>query len=212
MSDLLSLIPNTSPILERIGERFENFGVCDLAVEAYLKADQIKRAVDCCVLLNQWDKAVELAEKHNFFQIGNLLNRYANHLIENNKKIEAIELFRKANKNTESAKILNQIASDMTNENIDWSIIKNIYVLSALEIESYRRRANEQISMEGDINTQITKTLDTLITTDLSTLSDKKLDNPWRGAEAFHFLLLCQNQLNNGDWDAAMKTSMRLIE
>jgi len=34
MSDLLSLIPNSSPLLEKIGERFENFGVCDLAVEA----------------------------------------------------------------------------------------------------------------------------------------------------------------------------------
>lgn len=64
----------------------------------------------------------------------------------------------------------------------------------------------------GDVNAQITKTLDTLITTDMSTLSDKRLDNPWRGAEAFHFLLLAQDQLNSGDWDAAMKTAMRLTE
>jgi len=62
------------------------------------------------------------------------------------------------------------------------------------------------------VDQQITKTLDTLITTDMSTLSDKRLDNPWRGAEAFHFLLLCQGQLNKGEWDAAMKTSMRLTE
>lgn len=71
---------------------------------------------------------------------------------------------------------------------------------------------DQTIDGNGDINTQITKTLDTLITTDMNTLSDKRLDNPWRGAEAFHFLLLCQHQLNTGDWDAAMKTSTRLTE
>lgn len=187
--------------------------MCDYAVSAYLKANQVKKAVDCCILLNQWDKAVELAEKHNFFQIGNLLNRYANHLMESNKKIEAIELFRRANKNTESAKILCTIADEMSQENVDWKIVKKIYVLSAFEVESFKRRAMDQtVDGSGDINTQITKTLDTLITTDMNTLSDKRLDNPWRGAEAFHFLLLCQHQLNSGDWDAAMKTSMRLTE
>jgi len=133
--------------------------------------------------------------------------------MESNKKIEAIELFRRANKNTESAKILCQIAFDMSNENVDWKIVKKIYVLSAFEVESFKRRAMDQtIDGNGDINTQITKTLDTLITTDMNTLSDKRLDNPWRGAEAFHFLLLCQYQLNTGDWDAAMKTSTRLTE
>jgi WD repeat-containing protein 35 len=120
------VLPDNSNTLVTIGERLENYGLCDYAVSAYLKANQVKKAVDCCILLNQWDKAVELAEKHNFFQIGNLLNRYANHLMESNKKIEAIELFRRANKNTESAKILCQIAHDMSQENVDWKIVKKI--------------------------------------------------------------------------------------
>jgi hypothetical protein len=34
----------------------------------------------------------------------------ASHLMESNKKIEAIELYRKANKNTESARLLAEIA------------------------------------------------------------------------------------------------------
>jgi WD repeat-containing protein 35 len=38
------------------------------------------------------------------------LGKYANSLLEKNKKMEAVELYRKANKNTESAKILAQIA------------------------------------------------------------------------------------------------------
>jgi hypothetical protein len=41
---------------------------CAQAVPAYLKAGDVKSAIDCCVLLNQWDKAVGLAEQHRFPQ------------------------------------------------------------------------------------------------------------------------------------------------
>jgi WD repeat-containing protein 35 len=36
------------------------------AVKCYEKCGEIKRAIDCAVLLNHWNIAVELAEKHNF--------------------------------------------------------------------------------------------------------------------------------------------------
>ena len=35
------------------------------------------------------------------------------------------------------------------------------------------------------------------------------LDNSWRGAEAFHFMMLCQRQLYEGFVDAAMKVVCR---
>ena len=36
------------------------------------------------------------------------------------------------------------------------------------------------------------------------------VDNAWRGAEAYHFLMLCQRQLYEGYVDAAMKTALHL--
>ena len=36
------------------------------------------------------------------------------------------------------------------------------------------------------------------------------VDNSWRGAEAYHFLMLCQRQLYEGFVDAAMKTALNL--
>jgi WD repeat-containing protein 35 len=36
------------------------------------------------------------------------------------------------------------------------------------------------------------KTLDSLITSNIDTSTDKMLNNPWRGAEAWHFYILCQ--------------------
>ena len=44
-------------------------------------------------------------------------------------------------------------------------------------------------------------------------MSDSKLlDNAWRGAEAYHFLMLTQRQLRTGNIEAAFKTSMSLME
>lgn len=31
-----------------------------------MRFGDVKKAIDCCVLLNQWNQAVELAEQHNF--------------------------------------------------------------------------------------------------------------------------------------------------
>ena len=76
-------------------------GLCQAAVTAFTRQGDVKRAIDCCVLLNQWHLAVELAEQKNFVQIEQLLARMAQQLMERNQKIEAIELYRKANKNTE---------------------------------------------------------------------------------------------------------------
>lgn len=40
-----------------------------------VQAGDPKQAIDCCVLLNHWSKAVELAEQHNFPQIEGLLTK-----------------------------------------------------------------------------------------------------------------------------------------
>ena len=56
------------------------------------------------------------------------------------------------------------------------------------------------------------KTLNSLITTDINHSADKALSNPWKGAEAIHFYLLCQRQLYQKEYNRAMKTALRLIE
>jgi WD repeat-containing protein 35 len=59
---VIKFLPEASPILEILGEKFQSMGLCAAAVEAYNKFGDVKRAIDCCVLLNQWNLAVELAE------------------------------------------------------------------------------------------------------------------------------------------------------
>lgn len=206
---LTEALPAESPLLFDIAEKLQSVGLCEQAVTAYLKAGDVRKAVDCCVLLNQWNQAVELAEQHNFVQIEGLLSRYATHLLEDNRRVEAIELYRKANRNTEAAKLLNKIAKDMSLSETNPILIKKIYVMAALEVDSYKRRMiDAQLTGTGST----TQTLESLITSDINTMSDKTLDNPWRGAEAFHFFLMAQRQLYQGQYDYALRTSLRLCE
>lgn len=129
--------------------------------------------------------------------------------MEENKTVEAIQLYRKANRNTEAAKILNGIAKDLSKAQTSPIMMKKIYILAALEVDSYKKRILEaQITGTGTT----AQTLDSLITSDINTMSDKTLDNPWRGAEAYHFSLMAQRQLYEGDYEAALKTSLRLSE
>merc|ERR1719506_1163990 len=56
------------------------------------------------------------------------------------------------------------------------------------------------------------QTLDSLLTQDTATGGDKWLDSAWKGAEAYHFLLLAQRQLYAGYPVDAMRTALRLRE
>jgi len=52
MEGLINFIPQASPLLETLGEKFQSMGLCQAAVNAYVKFGDVKRAIDCCVLLN----------------------------------------------------------------------------------------------------------------------------------------------------------------
>jgi WD repeat-containing protein 35 len=67
-----------------------------------------------------------------------LLSRYGGHLIEKGKKMEAVELYRKANKNTESAKLLCEIGQSLHEKKAAPLLIKKIFVLAAFEVDSYK--------------------------------------------------------------------------
>ena len=92
-----------------------------------------KAAIDCCVIQNRWDKALELAEEHDFpqvthcpvlysltcglmrllWQVEGLLLRYAQNLLSRNKRLEAVELYRRANRPTDSAILIGDIAEQV---------------------------------------------------------------------------------------------------
>lgn len=217
LEGLLNSVPEGSHILTDLGHKFESVGLHSAAADAYIRAGKSKPAIDCCILLNQWDRAIEIAEQFGFQQIEGLLVKYVTKLLNSDKKLLAVELYRKANKPTEAAKLLAKIAEEVGNKGANPVRAKKLHVLAALEVERYRKNTLD-LTMTRVPGTNIAQTtaatLDTLMTHDQeSGISGAKvLDNAWRGAAAYHYYLLAHRQLYAGEFDKAKYTGIRLAE
>ncbi|RHY02769.1 hypothetical protein DYB25_007139 [Aphanomyces astaci] len=114
LDTLVNDLPEGSPLLEEMARKFTRAGLCNSAVNAFLKMGDIKSAIDSCVLLNEWERAVTLAETHHFPQIETVLAKYGTHLMRNGKTLQAIELYRRANKSMDAAKLLGKLAKEVS--------------------------------------------------------------------------------------------------
>ncbi|KAM6081426.1 WD repeat-containing protein 35 isoform 1-T1 [Chlamydotis macqueenii] len=211
LENLANSLPENNKLLPDIAYMFVRVGMCEQAVSAFLKCNRPKDAVDTCVHLNQWNKAVELAKNHNMKEIGSLLARYASHLLEKNKILDAIELYRKANYFFEATKLMFKIADEEAKKRTKPLRVKKLYVLSALLIEQcHEQMQNAQRGKVKGKSTETASALAGLLEDDVLSSTNRFADNPWRGAEAYHFFILAQRQLYKGSVDAALKTALHL--
>lgn len=240
LSSLKADVSDGTPLLLTLAGRFESVGMYEEAVDCYVRSNNPKAAVDCCVLQNRWDKALELAEEFEFPQVEGLLLRFAATLNEGGRKLEAVELYRRANRPTDAALLINEIAEHVARRDVKPSLAKRLQVLSAHEIERHRKRtldaATKATMQGGDDATAGTKknialataaTLETLMMTSLDTQTtglatmttaqggrktSRAFGSAWRAAAAYHYHMLAQKQYHEGNMDAAMKTSIKLCE
>eukprot|EP00164_Ancoracysta_twista_P003121 GFYU01004159.1.p1 GENE.GFYU01004159.1~~GFYU01004159.1.p1 ORF type:complete len:1174 (+),score=402.74 GFYU01004159.1:102-3623(+) len=209
LEQLINILPEGSPHLLSVGDKFTSVGMSECAVNAYIRAGDVKAAIDSCVLLNQWDTAVRLAEQNNFQQIENLLSKYASHLMEKNRQFEAIDLYRKANHHSEASNLLRKLAKDCGGIGFHPLRAKKLSVLAALEAEKYRKKTLETQVTEGYKATA--EKLTTLLQ-DTEKPGSIQLEGSWRPAEAYHFYMLAHRQLYDGRLSDAMRTAMRLAD
>ncbi|XP_052504656.1 WD repeat-containing protein 35 [Budorcas taxicolor] len=211
LENLAHSLPENHKLLPEIAQMFVRVGMCEQAVTAFLKCNQPKAAVDTCVHLNQWNKAVELAKSHNMKEIGSLLARYASHLLEKNKTLDAIELYRKANYFYDAAKLMFKIADEEAKKRTKPLRVKKLYVLAALLIEQHHKQMkNAQRGKVKGKSSEATSALAGLLEEEVLSTSSRFTDNAWRGAEAYHFFILAQRQLYEGYVDTALKTALHL--
>jgi len=232
-------LPEGSPLLITVGQRLASVGLAEDAVAAFLRGHDVKAAIDCCVLLNQWDQAVALAEEHDFPQIEGLLSKYAQHLLTGGRRMEAIELYRKANRHPDAAQLLSQLAQEEVDTKANPKRARSLFVLAALEVEKFRDKtlkiaptgtmatlstmaggpkgtiAGKIVGGGGAKGTMATMaTLDGLMQGDAAASDNKILDRAWRGVEAMELLLETHKLLYLGEAriDAAMKYAQALAE
>ena len=225
-AEMIDVIPKEDEFLEEMGDKFRGMGMCKEAVMAYTKRGNLKKAMETYIENNKWSEAVELSRENDFYNMEQLTNKFGAEFIKNGRKLDLVELFNKANMKLKVNKYLIEIACDMWKLRAKPLIIKKIYVLAALELENYKNRISDsQIDNDehqdnideikskekedeknNDENPNKKKTNNNYSTKEI----DKILFNSWRGAEAFHYYMLCQFQLYNRKFKEACKTSIRL--
>lgn len=90
--------------------------------------------------------------------------------------LEAVELYRRANRPTEAAILLGDLADKAMRTDVKPSFAKKLHVLAALEVERHRKRTMDQATaatlqggMDGNTIAQATAaTLETLMMTSVS--------------------------------------------
>ena len=211
---MLDVIPEEDEYLEEMGDKFLAVGMCDEAVTAYTKHGNIRKAIESYINNNKWEEAIDLSAKNGFIYMQELVNKFSDQFRLSGKKLDLVNLYRKANMSVEVHKYLCEIAEDMRKYGVSPIYIKKIYVLAALELERYKAQINQQIEEENLINDRNEKMFRKSKINYLDEALQKEIDkiknNHWRGAEAYHFYLLCQVQLHKQNYKASCKTAMRL--
>lgn len=201
---VIKMVEHDRELLVELGNMLLTVGLAEEASQAFLAAGEPQMAVDGCVDTNLWDTAISLAERHNLKDVPKLLQKYAKYLIKKERLPDAIELYRKAGEHDEAAKLLAQLGARAAET--DPLRAKKFYVLSALEVEQYRHR-------KLALNKDGASVVEAMLRADYKpTASDGLLDKAWRGAEAYHYFLMCQRHILQKNLDAATVVAVRLME
>eukprot|EP00457_Paulinella_chromatophora_P000783 gb/GEZN01000783.1/.p1 GENE.gb/GEZN01000783.1/~~gb/GEZN01000783.1/.p1 ORF type:complete len:1200 (+),score=159.05 gb/GEZN01000783.1/:95-3694(+) len=182
LESLIDQVPEGDELLLEMGEKFVSVGLCEAAVRAFVKAGDAKQAINSCVLLHNWDRAVKLAHEHNIPEIEELLSNYASYLLASGDLFQAVDMYRKAKKHAEAGALLSRLAKAQAKPDR----AKQLYVLSALE----KQLAGGAQAKEGP----------------------PALTNPWHGAEAYHYMLLAHRLLYGSHRSAALRAALHLSE
>jgi WD repeat-containing protein 35 len=175
-------------------------GLAEIAVGALLKLGDVNAALSVCVELNQWDLAMDLAQKHKMNDVKRIFVKSAEDMLRKNKAFEAVKLYRKAKFCKETADILFQSADNTTKLHSDPMSAKKLFVIAALEIE---RQKHFNVSGK-DASEQTNMLVANLIEDNMT--SRKHFNDPWRGAEAYHFYMMSQRQLHKKQFLQAFMT------
>lgn len=157
--DRLPPAPQGTPALTSLAFKLQSVGLTDSAADAYLKAEDVKSALDCCVQLNQWERALALGVEHNLPQVQTMLSNHVQALLDAGNLMQAVQLYRKAGRYGDAAKILAKLGADSVQSRSTLLQAKKLFVLSALQVQRYKAAvaAEAKVAMTTSTGTTIAK-------------------------------------------------------
>uniref|UniRef100_A0A915D9I2 Anaphase-promoting complex subunit 4-like WD40 domain-containing protein n=1 Tax=Ditylenchus dipsaci TaxID=166011 RepID=A0A915D9I2_9BILA len=202
METLSQQLPDGSEVLKQLAEIFTNYGLCEQAVDCYLRSNKISEAFETCIKLNH--RCAESAQQLCLPIVGS-----------KSKNLAVAQLYRKAANYLQAARIVFEVADDEHAKQAPPPRLKKLYVMGGLLVEEFHEQSQQKlVKSKGEKHANASTALEGLLNEDqiLSMDDSKLIDTAWRGAEAYHFFMLAHKQLYNDNFDAAMKTSLTLAE
>ncbi|VDM78095.1 unnamed protein product [Strongylus vulgaris] len=149
LENLARQLPDNHPLLATIAELFASSGLCEQAVQCFLRCDQVANALQTCVQLNNWDKAVSLSRTHSLEDVNVLMGKYLEELNESSERsLAAVQLYRRARRYLDGARIVYRMAEEERKKAAPCLRLKKMYILAALLIEEYHQHYKERLSKE----------------------------------------------------------------
>ena len=115
---MLEVIPEEDEFLEEMGEKFLGLGMFHEAAIAFTKHGNIKKGIESYIVANKWEEAIDLSAKNGFIYMDQLVDKFSDEFKLSGKKLDLINLYRKANMSIEVHKYLKEIAMDMKKMNL----------------------------------------------------------------------------------------------
>ena len=122
---MLEVIPEEDEYLEEMGDKFLGLGMCNEAVIAlglgmcneaviaYTKHGNIKKGIESYINCNKWEEAIDLSSKNGFIYMQELVDKFSDQFRLSGKKLDLINLYRKANMSVEVHKYLCELKKYM---------------------------------------------------------------------------------------------------
>ncbi|KAF1763427.1 hypothetical protein GCK72_011693 [Caenorhabditis remanei] len=207
---LARALPDDSDFMEVMGDAFTSRGMCDQAVECYLRKSLPQKALKACMELNQWQKAQFIADANHMENVDGLLGKYAIEMKgeSDEKSLNALALYMRAGRHLDAAKIAFDIAKDRRDKYVPYEELKQCYVLGAILVENHRQTIKELRKI--DKHNVLEDALDD--ESGLTVEQSRILENTWRGAEAYHFMMLAQQHFFEHRIEDALQTSLSLSD
>ncbi|KAG9397149.1 hypothetical protein J8273_1058 [Carpediemonas membranifera] len=192
---LIDMLEASSPVLTRIGHVMLSVGLIDEAARAFLRQGNRSVAIDACVTMNRWPKAVEIAGNDPALveKVREPLVSYCSTLTAKGRVMDAASLLSRCAFHTEAHKALNEAGTRLIRQDVPrvagtklsappllgrLVLAKRIFVQAAIEAMLARTRAL-QTSTRG-LKDQV-----------------QGMDQ-WAPAFGVHFLLLAQTLITKG--------------
>ncbi|OON21585.1 WD domain, G-beta repeat protein [Opisthorchis viverrini] len=163
---LVEELQDNHPLLPELAHRLADIGLAQQAVYALIKCNRVQEAIDVHLELNNWQLALDLINQHipitagmgNYHKqqqqqkIDSLLNQNIAHLLDQGRRVHAVELFKRAGKFLPAAELMYQEARDAARKGTTSLLqLKKMYVVIGLLMEQYYEQNKLQASAKAKI-------------------------------------------------------------